>query len=212
MISDVNVAQPVTENEDEDDGETDDPQDDEDELTVKKFQDSINANHPFGLKIWKPALYRKSRSVNRTVQETLHSTPGAMPSKSVYLHPGNMAWALLFGWWLSLKYLSVALFILGPLYVFGCFLNLFLKRTRLCVLSDFFLKSGKYIQVIRSQKFILSSRCMQSHQLHNNCKIATGQCGFVHLLALWKICHQEQNPFGFRFEHRGRRIRELAQH
>ena len=34
--------------------------------TVKDVQNAINISHPFGLKLWKPALYRKSRSVNQT--------------------------------------------------------------------------------------------------------------------------------------------------
>lgn len=50
-------------------GDFDENQDDQngDELdyTVKDRQDAINIEHPFGLPIWKPALYKKSRSIQR---------------------------------------------------------------------------------------------------------------------------------------------------
>ena len=50
---------------DMDDG-TDEGDNDDLEYTVKDRQDAINIEHPFGLPIWKPALYKKSRSIQRT--------------------------------------------------------------------------------------------------------------------------------------------------
>lgn len=48
-----------------DEEETDDMQDDSnsDANEVRDMQAAINEQHPFGLKIWKPALYKKIRSV-----------------------------------------------------------------------------------------------------------------------------------------------------
>jgi len=43
---------------DDEDGDTDK---DEDPITLKERQSLINVEHPFGLPIWKPALYKKSR-------------------------------------------------------------------------------------------------------------------------------------------------------
>jgi Ca2+:H+ antiporter len=40
---------------------------------VKETQDIINAQHPFGIKLWKPALYRKNRSIDAKTWLALHS-------------------------------------------------------------------------------------------------------------------------------------------
>ncbi|KAI8635847.1 Sodium/calcium exchanger protein-domain-containing protein [Parasitella parasitica] len=60
----------------------------------------MNKSHPFGLPIWKPALYKKSRSVVRSANRALHSSPSSTPD--LFLNPGNILWLILFGWWLSL--------------------------------------------------------------------------------------------------------------
>lgn len=70
------------------------------EYTVKDRQDAINMEHPFGLPIWKPALYKKSRSIQRTADSALKCTPG-MDSVRASL-PGNIVWLVLFGVWLCL--------------------------------------------------------------------------------------------------------------
>lgn len=60
----------------------------------------MNKSHPFGLPIWKPALYKKSRSVVRKANRALHSSPSSAPE--LFLNPGNILWLLIFGWWLTL--------------------------------------------------------------------------------------------------------------
>lgn len=73
---------------------------DEDPITTLKDRQSlINVHHPFGLPIWKPALYKKSRSVTRHADEALHSVPSAQAER--HLLPGNLFWAIFFGWWLG---------------------------------------------------------------------------------------------------------------
>ena len=79
---------------------------DEDPITLKERQSLINVEHPFGLPIWKPALYKKSRTVTRNAEEALHSIPSAQAEK--HLLPGNIIWTVLFGWWLSLACLAVS--------------------------------------------------------------------------------------------------------
>ena len=79
---------------------TEDDAEDEDPITLKDRQSLINVEHPFGLPIWKPALYKKSRSVTRYADQALHSIPSAQAER--HLLPGNILWALLFGWWLAL--------------------------------------------------------------------------------------------------------------
>lgn len=85
---------------------TDDDAEDEDLITLKERQSLINVEHPFGLPIWKPALYKKSRSVVRYADQALHSIPSAQAER--HLLPGNILWAVLFGWWLSLVCLIIA--------------------------------------------------------------------------------------------------------
>ena len=79
---------------------------DEDPITLKERQSLINVEHPFGLPIWKPALYKKSRTVTRNAEEALHSIPSAQAEK--HLLPGNIVWTVLFGWWLSATFLAVS--------------------------------------------------------------------------------------------------------
>ncbi|KWU46403.1 hypothetical protein RHOSPDRAFT_15333 [Rhodotorula sp. JG-1b] len=65
------------------------------EYTLKDRQDAINVEHPFGLPIWKPALYKKSRSIARRAEKAVHAAPS-----SVALHhllPSNIVWTLVFG-------------------------------------------------------------------------------------------------------------------
>ncbi|EGF81078.1 hypothetical protein BATDEDRAFT_11206, partial [Batrachochytrium dendrobatidis JAM81] len=80
---------------------------------------AINISHPFGLKIWKPALYPKSRSIDYKSYEALHSVPGSVSSRFLYLSPDNLCWTLLFGWWIALIYVIVAIGILGPICLIG---------------------------------------------------------------------------------------------
>lgn len=72
----------------------------------------MNREHPFGLPIWKPALYRKSRSVVRRANLALHSSP----SSRWFLSTGNVLWTLLFGWWLAIVMgiLSIIISIMPP--------------------------------------------------------------------------------------------------
>ncbi|KAF7299265.1 hypothetical protein MIND_00875200 [Mycena indigotica] len=73
--------------------------DDEDPITLRDRQSLINVEHPFGLPIWKPALYKKSRSVTRYADQALHAVPTAPGEHHIKF--GNICWVLVFGWWLS---------------------------------------------------------------------------------------------------------------
>lgn len=90
----------------DDDGTSSESSEDEDPITLKDRQSLINVEHPFGLPIWKPALYKKSRSVTRYADEALHSVPSAQAEK--HLLPGNILWVVLFGWWLALACFAVS--------------------------------------------------------------------------------------------------------
>ncbi|KAF8483109.1 hypothetical protein JB92DRAFT_3032701 [Gautieria morchelliformis] len=78
----------------------------EDPLTLKDRQSLINVEHPFGLPIWKPALYKKSRTVTRDAETEVHSVPTAI--LDWHFIPGNVFWAVSFGWWIALVALVVS--------------------------------------------------------------------------------------------------------
>ncbi|KAJ6584702.1 hypothetical protein B0H19DRAFT_926554 [Mycena capillaripes] len=94
-----------------DDPDADDADDEDDPITLRDRQSLINVEHPFGLPIWKPALYKKSRSVTRYADQALHSVPSSQAER--HLLPGNIFWVIAFGWWLSLVCMIVA----GLLYI-----------------------------------------------------------------------------------------------
>ncbi|KAJ3074827.1 hypothetical protein HDU98_010096 [Podochytrium sp. JEL0797] len=78
--------------------------------TVKELQDAINVARPFGLKVWKPALYKKDRSIDAVTEAAIHEDPDDPSQKPIsrFLNPGNLTWLLVFGWWFSLVYLAMA--------------------------------------------------------------------------------------------------------
>ncbi|ORX35412.1 hypothetical protein BD324DRAFT_632740 [Kockovaella imperatae] len=80
-------------------------------VTLKDRQDALNIEHPFGLPIWKPALYRKSRTVTRNAESALHSIPSAAAER--HLLPGNLLWTVMFGWWMAIACFFVAVLVSG---------------------------------------------------------------------------------------------------
>ncbi|KXJ96808.1 Sodium/calcium exchanger protein-domain-containing protein [Microdochium bolleyi] len=73
---------------------------DAESFTLKDRQQAINETHPFGIRIWKPALYKKDRSVQKTAEGDIHSSPGGHVSQWLLFF--NLIWTLAFGWWMSL--------------------------------------------------------------------------------------------------------------
>ena len=90
----------------EDDDDVDDLPSDAESFTLKDRQQAINETHPFGIRIWKPALYKKSRSVEKTAEGDIHSSPGGRVGTVLFLF--NLLWSLFFGWWLALATLTGA--------------------------------------------------------------------------------------------------------
>ncbi|KAI0397113.1 calcium permease [Xylariaceae sp. FL0594] len=77
----------------------DDDVSDAESFTLKDRQQAINETHPFGIRIWKPALYKKDRSVQKTAEGDIHSSPGGRVSNWLLFF--NILWTLLFGWWMA---------------------------------------------------------------------------------------------------------------
>lgn len=80
--------------------EDDEDMSDAESFTLKDRQAAINETHPFGIRIWKPALYKKDRSVQKTAEGDIHSSPGGNVSNWLLFF--NVLWTLCFGWWLAL--------------------------------------------------------------------------------------------------------------
>ena len=98
----------------QDDGDGDDEESsDAESFTLKDRQQAINQTHPFGIRIWKPALYKKNRSVEKSAEGDIHSSPGGRVN--VWLGFFNILWTILFGWWLALimAFGGLACYVLG---------------------------------------------------------------------------------------------------
>lgn len=73
---------------------------DAESFTLKDRQQAINQTHPFGIRVWKPALYKKDRSIQKSAEGDIHSSPGGNVNKWLVLF--NLVWTLCFGWWMAL--------------------------------------------------------------------------------------------------------------
>ncbi|KIY00895.1 uncharacterized protein Z520_03561 [Fonsecaea multimorphosa CBS 102226] len=114
MVQQEPVAEP---NEEADPGGEDDEEgledsedadlSDAESFTLRDRQLAINETHPFGIRIWKPALYKKSRSVEKGAEEDIHSSPSQIVSNWLWFF--NCLWTVLFGWWLSVAALIGAI-------------------------------------------------------------------------------------------------------
>ncbi|KAI5197368.1 hypothetical protein E4T39_07305 [Aureobasidium subglaciale] len=91
---------------------------DAESFTLKDRQEAINETHPFGIRIWKPALYKKSRSVQVTAEGDIHQTPGHHVSFGLLFF--NLLWTLVFGWWLALLCAVGALVCFALRFTPGC--------------------------------------------------------------------------------------------
>eukprot|EP00158_Paraphelidium_tribonemae_P009057 Partr_v1_DN28757_c1_g1_i3_m63082 putative exchanger len=78
------------------------------EMTLRQRQEAINASHPFGVRLWKPALYKKNRTIESISNLALHQTP-TYHSPFELVSVGNVIWTLMFGVWIWLFYLSLSL-------------------------------------------------------------------------------------------------------
>jgi len=86
----------------------DDDISDAESFTLKDRQQAINETHPFGIRLWKPALYKKDRSVQKTAEVDIHSSPGGRVNHWLVFF--NALWTICFGWWMALIAFVGALF------------------------------------------------------------------------------------------------------
>ncbi|KAH8884890.1 hypothetical protein GQ53DRAFT_829276 [Thozetella sp. PMI_491] len=90
------VEQQDVDVDEEDEGDLSDAE----SFTLKDRQQAINETHPFGIRLWKPALYKKDRSVQKNAEGDIHSSPGGHVSRWLVFF--NLIWTLAFGWWMAL--------------------------------------------------------------------------------------------------------------
>ncbi|KAM0720734.1 hypothetical protein Q7P37_004871 [Cladosporium fusiforme] len=105
----------------DDDDDDDDPDlSDAESFTLRDRQEAINETHPFGIRIWKPALYKKNRSVQRNAESDIHSAPGLRVGR--WLAVFNILWVIFFGWWLAIVAAigGILCYIFSMLQVGGC--------------------------------------------------------------------------------------------
>jgi Ca2+:H+ antiporter len=136
------------EDEDEDEDEDDDLSDAE-SFTLKDRQQAINETHPFGIRIWKPALYKKDRSVQKTAEGDIHSSPGGRVGNWLLLF--NIVWTICFGWWLGL----VALVAAGVCFLFGAAPSAIAYGRVLWGLAGYLLYPfGKFVRLEQDEAYV----------------------------------------------------------
>ena len=124
---------------------------DAESFTLKDRQEAINETHPFGVRIWKPALYKKSRSVQRNAEDDIHSSPGGNVSHWLFIF--NCLWTLIFGWWLSIVAavggivsMLLSIFGLPGCYEYG--------RVLINLSHYLFYPFGKYVKLDRDEAYL----------------------------------------------------------
>ncbi|KAI3639606.1 hypothetical protein MIR68_002300 [Amoeboaphelidium protococcarum] len=85
------------------------------DMCLRERQNAINQTHPFGIRLWKPALYKKTRTIEQVSYDDVHRSPSFTAR---IINPGNVVWSLLFGWWIALVYFvaGVLMFLLSGLW------------------------------------------------------------------------------------------------
>ncbi|KAF1953651.1 calcium permease family membrane transporter-like protein [Byssothecium circinans] len=136
---------------DEDNGNSADDEgdlSDAESFTLKDRQEAINVTHPFGIRIWKPALYKKDRSVQRNAEGDIHSTPGLYVSNWLLLF--NFAWTLVFGWWLALIAAAGGLFCALFWFADSCAAY---SRLLFHLASYLFYPFGKHVKLLQDEAY-----------------------------------------------------------
>jgi len=133
------------EEEDDDDGDMSDAE----SFTLKDRQDAINVTHPFGIRIWKPALYKKDRSVQKASDEEIHSAPGGHVTTFLFIF--NALWTVVFGWWLALIAFVGSLVCLG--LGFGSSECAEYGKVLLGLAKYLFYPFGKYVLLMQDEAY-----------------------------------------------------------
>ncbi|KAJ9634256.1 hypothetical protein H2204_006333 [Knufia peltigerae] len=122
---------------------------DAESFTLRDRQLAINQTHPFGIRIWKPALYKKGRSVEKAAEEDIHSSPSQIVSPWLWFF--NCLWTVFFGWWLAVTAAIAAL---------ACFIFAFdpsaaaYGRVFLELSNYLFWPFGKFVKLVQDENYV----------------------------------------------------------
>lgn len=118
--------------------------------TLRERQDAINETHPFGIRIWKPALYKKQRSVQKVAAEDIHET--RLKKITWEVHLTNILWAITSGAFLFLLMDVVGVFV----YILGFFTRSSRDYAVLCFKLGRYLlwPFGKVVYLTRDEHYI----------------------------------------------------------
>ncbi|KAH3898675.1 calcium/hydrogen antiporter SCDLUD_004997 [Saccharomycodes ludwigii] len=93
-----------------------DDNEDAESFTLRERQNAINETHPFGIRIWKPALYKKSRSIQKAADQDIHET--RYKDIPLLIKINNVLYSIILGLPLMLLSFSLA-FVIFTLTGFG---------------------------------------------------------------------------------------------
>ncbi|KIW17113.1 calcium/proton exchanger [Exophiala spinifera] len=122
---------------------------DAESFTLRDRQLAINQTHPFGIRIWKPALYKKGRSVEKAAEEDIHSSPSQIVSPWLWFF--NCLWTVFFGWWLAVS---------AAIAAFACYLFAFdpsaaaYGRVFLGLSNYLFWPFGKFVKLVQDENYV----------------------------------------------------------
>ncbi|EJS42097.1 YNL321W [Saccharomyces arboricola H-6] len=122
-------------------------------FTLRERQDAINETHPFGIRIWKPALYKKHRSVQRTAAQDIHETQ--LKTITWEVNCTNVLWSIFFGLPIAILFYSAAIlvFLLGG----GGLMTNSAKDYSKCLykLANYFLwPFGKMVYLLQDEQYL----------------------------------------------------------
>lgn len=161
-------------------------------FTLRERQDAINETHPFGIRIWKPALYKKHRSVQRTAAQDIHETQ--LKTITWEVTCSNVLWFILFGFPIAILFYSAAIvvFLLGG----GGLVTNSAKEYSKCLykLANYFLwPFGKMVYLLQDEQYLQEDKDegISMHQFYN----------WVTSYSNRLVFHQSQAKFQQREDH-----------
>lgn len=133
--------------------------------TLRERQDAINETHPFGIRIWKPALYKKKRSVEKAAAEDIHETKLKKITWGVKLT--NLLWVLICGIGLYIL-LTIAA---GVVLIAGLFTESGWEYAKLLynIAKYLLYPFGKVVYMIQEEQYLEEDRGegISTHQFYN---------------------------------------------
>ncbi len=122
-------------------------------FTLRERQDAINTTHPFGIRIWKPALYKKIRSVQTIADNEIHSTPNIRKKISWDVKLGYIFWIMTSGIILFLP-CFIGFLVLRGFFFWSRSSTQYAKQL-LRIATYFLFPFGKVVQLSQDENYIL---------------------------------------------------------